>query len=228
MTLFRWDVPGYAVAFSTRLGGVSEEPFATLNLGRRSGDDVVKVDENRRRLCAPLGADPERLTINYQTHSAHVRRARAGEKGEPGDGLWTDEPGVPLLVLTADCIPIALVRRDSGRVAVLHAGWRGLLAGIVEAGVAALGGGRVDAAVGPAIGPCCFEVGPEVSRRFERAVRRGRNLDLWAAAAGRLRAAGCASVERLDLCTHCNPDLFFSYRRDGKPHGGQGVLAYVA
>lgn len=228
MTLFRWDVPGYAVAFSTRLGGVSEEPFASLNLGRRSGDDVAKVDENRRRLCAPLGADPERLTINYQTHSASVRRARAGEKGEPGDGLWTDEPGVPLLVLTADCLPIALVRRDCGRVAVLHAGWRGLLAGIVDAGVAALGGGRVDAAVGPAIGPCCFEVGPDVAERFEPAVRRGRNLDLWAAADSRLREAGCASVERLDLCTYCNPNLFFSYRRDGKPHGGQGVLAYVA
>jgi YfiH family protein len=228
VTLFRWDVPGYAVAFSTRVGGVSEGRFASLNLGRRSGDDVENVDENRRRLCDVLGADPEKLTINYQTHSAVVRCARAGERGEPGDGLWTDEPGVPLLALTADCLPIALARRDRSSLAVLHAGWRGLLAGIVEAGVAALGGGRIDAAVGPAIGPCCYEVGPDVAERFEPELRRGRNLDLWTAAERSLREAGCASVERLDVCTHCNPDLFFSYRRDGKPYGGQGVLAYVA
>jgi polyphenol oxidase len=228
MTIFRWDVPGYAVAFSTRLGGVSDGRFSSLNLGRRSGDDVDHVDENRRRLCDSVGADVERLTINYQRHSAVVRRAHAAEKGAPGDGLWTDEPGVPLLALTADCLPIALVRRDRGGLAVLHAGWRGLLAGIVEAGAAALGGGRIEAAVGPAIGPCCYEVGPEVATQFEPESRSGRNLDLWSAAARRLREAGCGSVERLDLCTHCNPDLFFSYRRDGKPHGGQGVLAYVA
>jgi polyphenol oxidase len=228
VTLFHWDVPGYAVAFSTRVGGVSEGRFASLNLGRRSGDDVENVDENRRRLCDLIGADPEKLTINYQTHSAVVRRARAGERGEPGDGLWTDEPGVPLLALTADCLPIALARRDRSCLAVLHAGWRGLLTGIVEAGVAALGGGRIDAAVGPAIGPCCYEVGPDVAERFEPDLRRGRKLDLWTAAERSLREAGCASVERLDVCTHCNPDLFFSYRRDGKPYGGQGVLAYVA
>jgi YfiH family protein len=228
VTVFRWDVDGYGVAFSTRVGGVSQGRFASMNLGRRSGDDVEKVDENRRRLCDLIGADAEKLTINYQTHSAVVRRARAGEKGKPGDGLWADEPGVPLLVLTADCLPIALARRDRSGLAVLHAGWRGLLGGIVEAGVAALGGGRISAAVGPAIGPCCYEVGPEVAERFEPLLRRGRHLDLWSAAERRLRDAGCASVERLDLCTHCNPDLFFSYRRDGKPYGGQGVLAYVA
>lgn len=226
--LFRWDLPGYAVAFSTRIGGVSDGRFASLNLGRRSGDDVANVDENRRRLCAAIGADADKLTINYQTHSAVVRRARAGERGEPGDGLWTDEPALPLLALTADCLPIALARRDRAAIAVLHAGWRGLLAGIVEAGVHALGGGRVDAAVGPAIGPCCYEVGPEVAERFDRACRRGRNLDLWTLADRRLRAGGCATVERLDACTRCNPELFFSYRRDGKPYGGQGVIAVVA
>jgi YfiH family protein len=228
VTLFRWDVPGYAVAFSTRVGGVSEGRFASLNLGRRSGDDVARVDENRRRLCAAVGADVERLTINYQTHSAVVRRARAGERGEPGDGLWTDERHLPLLVLTADCLPIALARRDRSGLAVLHVGWRGLLAGIVEAGLRALGGGDVAAAVGPGIGPCCYEVGVDVAAEFDPDLRTGRTLDLWTAAERRLRDAGCASVERLDLCTHCNPHLFFSYRRDGKPYGGQGVLAYVA
>jgi copper oxidase (laccase) domain-containing protein len=170
--LFRWDVSGYAVGFSTRLGGVSEGRFASLNLGRRSGDDVANVDENRRRLCVSLGVEPENLTINYQTHSSVVRRARAGEKGERGDGLWTDVAGIPLLALTADCLPIAVARRDRVGLAALHAGWRGLAAGIVDAAAAALGGGRLEAAVGPAIGPCCYEVGPEVSKRFERSARR--------------------------------------------------------
>jgi polyphenol oxidase len=231
MTLFRWDVPGYAVAFSTRLGGVSDEPFASLNLGRRSGDDVAKVDENRRRLCAPLGADPERLTINYQTHSARVRRARAGEKGELGDGLWTDEPGVPMLALGADCPTVAIAKTDSDpALAVLHAGWRGLLEGVVASAAAALGG-RLAAVVGPAIGPCCYEVGPEVAEpftaRFGADVVRGRILDLWTSAERALHAAGCSQVERIDLCTRCNPELFFSERRTGKPRGGHGVLGYV-
>jgi YfiH family protein len=227
--LFRWDVPGYVVAFSTRLGGVSRGPFESLNLGRRSGDDVVNVDENRRRLCAATGAVPEALTLNYQTHSNVVRRAVAAAKGLPGDGLWTDEANVPLLALTADCLPIALVRTDQRRaLAVLHAGWRGLANGIAAAGVAALGGGRVRAMVGPSIGPCCYEVGDDVASRFAPDLRHARNLDLWTAAERLLRSAGCERVERLDLCTHCNPDLFFSYRRDGKPYGGQGVLAYVA
>jgi YfiH family protein len=225
--VYRWDVPGYEVVFSTRLGGVSEGRYAWLNLGRRSGDDVGRVDENRRRLCAEIRADPERLTVNYQTHSAVVRRATAGERGERGDGLWTDEPGVPLLALTADCAPVALAREEPQGLAVLHVGWRGLLAGIVEEGVRALGG-RVRAAIGPAIGPCCYEVGPEVAGRFDADLARDGRLDLWTAVERRLRGAGCLDVERVDLCTHCNPDLFFSYRRDGKPYGGQGVLACVA
>jgi polyphenol oxidase len=227
VSFFRWDVPGYRVVFSTRLGGVSTGRFASLNLGRRSGDDVELVDENRRRLCAEIGADPGRLTVNYQTHSAVVRQAVAAERGEPGDGLWTDEPGVPMLVLTADCVPVVLARRDRVGLGVLHVGWRGLLAGIVESGVGAVGG-DVAAAVGPAIGPCCYAVGPEVAERFDPDLLRDGKLDLWSAVERRLHQAGCADVERLDVCTHCNPDLFFSYRRDGKPYGGQGVLACVA
>ena len=174
-----------------------------------------------------IGVDPDQLSVNYQVHSAIVRRATPGERGVPGDGLWTDEPGVPLLALTADCLPVALARQDRPGLAVLHVGWRGLLAGIVEEGLRVLGG-RVRAAVGPAIGPCCYEVGPEVADRFGRDLLRDRRLDLWSTAERRLRDAGCGSVERLDVCTHCNPDLFFSYRRDGKPYGGQGVLACVA
>jgi YfiH family protein len=232
--LHRWDAPGpYDVVFSTRRGGVSEGPFASLNLGRKLGDVPERVDENRRRLCAEVGAELDRLTLNYQRHTAQVNRAVAGRRGETGDGLWTDEPELPLLALGADCALIGLARVNGSRpaVAVLHAGRIGLLAGIAEAGVAALGG-RVAAVVGPTIGPCCYEVGEEVAApfrtRFGADVVSGRKLDLWTSAERALREAGCASVERLDLCTACDPDRFFSYRRDGKPRGGHGVLARVA
>ena len=229
--IYRWDVPGYLVAFSTRVGGVSEGPFASLNLGKLTLDREEHVDENRRRLCAEVAADPSRLALNRQRHSAVVNRAKAGSRGEPGDGLWTDEPGVPMLKLTADCVPIALARDDRPALAVLHAGWRGLLEGIVEAGVAAVGG-RVRAAVGPAIGPCCYEVGEEVAepfrRRFGPDVAANRMLDLWTAAERALSQAGVATVERFDLCTSCNPERFFSHRRDDGVTGRQGVIGVVA
>ena len=233
--MIRWDAPGpYEVVFTSRHGGVSGGPYASLNLGRRTGDDVESVDENRRRACAEIGADAARLALNYQIHSARVHRARAGRRGHTkGDGLWTDEPTVPILALTADCMPIALVRTNGSRpaVCVLHAGRIGILAGAIEAAVATLGG-TVAAAFGPAIGPCCYEVGEEVAApyrdRFGAGVLRRRNLNLWDAAERSLRAAGVHHVERTDLCTACNPTLFFSHRRDGKPRGVQGVLARVA
>jgi YfiH family protein len=233
--VIRWETPGpYQVVFTTRVGGVSDGPYASLNLGRRTGDDVERVDENRRRACAEIGADAERLALNFQIHSPSVHRATAGVRGQvQGDGLWTDEPGVPVLALAADCVPIALARTNGGApaVGVLHAGRIGLLAGIVEAGVGALGG-AVAAAIGPAIGPCCYEVGEEVAApyraRFGAGIMRGRNLDLPQAAERLLREAGVERIERFDTCTACNPELFFSHRRDGKPRGVQGVLARVA
>ena len=164
--MIRWQPPGpYEIVFSTRVGGVSEGPYDSLNLGRRSGDDVERVDENRRRVCAEIGADAARLAMNRQIHSALVHRAEPGARGKPGDGLWTEEADLPVLALTADCLPIALARVGGERpgVAVLHVGWRGLLAGIVAEGARALGG-RLHAAIGPAIGPCCYEVGPDVAK----------------------------------------------------------------
>ncbi len=232
--MIRWDPPGpYEIVFSTRVGGVSEGPYASLNLGRMTGDDVERVDENRLRLCAEVGVKAERLALNRQVHSALVHEAEACARGEPGDGLWTAKPGLPILAMTADCLPIALVRANGAApaIAVLHAGWRGLLAGIVDAGVDALGG-RLQACVGPAIGPCCYEVGPEVARPFAAAfgadVLQGRKLDLWTVAERALRNAGVVEIERVDLCTACNPELFFSHRRTGKPRGVQGVIARVA
>ena len=233
--VFRWSAPGCEVVFSTRRGGVSEGPFESLNLGRRTGDDVNHVDENRRRLCATIDADEERLTVGFQTHSTVVNRAEAGSRGVPGDGLWTDEPGIPMLAIGADCVLMALARSNGApALAVVHAGWRGLLDGVVEATAEPLGAGLtavVGPAVGPGIGPCCYEVGEEVAGRFRDkfgpSIVRDGKLDLWSSAEQAARAAGAAKVERLDLCTRCRSDLFFSERRTGRPRGTQGVLGLV-
>jgi len=231
--VIHWEVSGaYVVAFSTRRGGVSEGPYESLNVGRLTDDDPERVAENRRRLCAEVGADPDRLAMNRQVHAATVNRAEAGRRGKPGDGLWTDESGLPMLKLTADCLPVALARTNGQPgLALLHVGRLGLFEGIVAAGVAALGG-RLAAVVGPGLGPCCYEVGPEIRddyrRRFGPSVLRGGNLDLWTATEGALREAGIESIERTDLCTACHPELFFSHRRDAGRTGRQGVIGYIA
>jgi YfiH family protein len=239
--LFRWHGSGpYEVAFSTRLGGVSKGPFESLNLGILTGDEPGHVIENRSRLCRRTGADPERATMLWQQHGAGVLRAQddhgvmtAGFDHPPGDALWTDEPGLAMMLITADCLPVALARAngDDPALAVLHVGWRGLLEGIVSAAADALGGGRLTAAIGPGIGPCCYEVGEEVAEpfraRFGAHVFNGKNLDLYAATEQALVSAGCFGVERVGMCTSCHPDLFFSHRRDGPETGRQGVIARV-
>jgi len=240
--LIEWDAPGpYRVAFSTRAGGVSEGVFASLNLGIRTEDDPARVVENRRLLCDAVGADPDAATMAWQRHGATVTRARSRGIVTPGtvydhcDGLWTDERGRAMLLITADCVPVAVTRRPSPgmrpAVAVLHVGWRGLLAGVVGEGVRALGTGRTAAVIGPAIGPCCYEVGEEVAAPAQEAfgadVVRDSKLDLWTAVERALRAAGCEHVDRVDTCTFCDADRFFSHRRDRARTGRQGVIAYV-
>jgi YfiH family protein len=231
--VIRWDGPGgYVVAFTTRRGGVSSGPYESLNLGLLTDDQPANVEANRRRVCASVGADSERLAMNRQVHGATVNRAVAVRRGTPGDGLWTEEAELPLLKVTADCLPIALVRTNgTPGLAVLHAGRLGLLEGIVEAGVATLGRGA-RAVIGPGIGPCCYEVGDDIRdayrSRFGADVVRGRKLDLWTAAERALRESCVTSVERMDLCTSCNAEDFFSHRRDGGVTGRQGVIAYIA
>ncbi|HEY8108132.1 MAG TPA: polyphenol oxidase family protein [Gaiellaceae bacterium] len=232
--MIRWEADGYEVAFTSRVGGVSEGPYASLNLGRKSGDEPERADENRRIACEAIGADVERLALNYQVHSARVLRAVPAMRGEHADGLWTDEPGLPILAMSADCLPIAVARVDRSKpaVAVLHAGWKGLRAGIVAEGAEALSGGILAAAIGPGIGPCCYEVGEEVAAPFRErfgddVVRDGR-LDLWTSAERALRTAGVEHVDRFDRCTACEPETFFSHRRDAGRTGRQGVIAYVA
>jgi YfiH family protein len=239
--VIRWDPPGpYEVVFSTRAGGVSGGAYESLNLGALTKDDSRNVVENRRRLCAEVGADARRATMAYQRHGTDVARAlprgilTPGTRFEPCDALWSDEPGQAMLVLTADCLPVALLRANGSApaLAVVHVGWRGLLGGLLEAAVRTLGPGKLAAAVGPAIGPCCYEVNEDVAEPFRarfgpHVVREGR-LDLWRASEAALREAGCERVERLDLCTFCHPELFFSHRRDRGRTGRQGLIGYLA
>jgi YfiH family protein len=225
--MIRWDEPGYVVAFTDRLGGVSDGVYASLNLSVGTGDDPLRVAENRRIACDAVGLDAGRLSYNRQVHSSTVHRA--GGRGVEGDGLWSDERGEPMLAFSADCLPIAVARTDGTRaLAVLHAGWRGLSEGVVAAGVRALGAGDTAAVVGPAIGPCCYEVGPEVSERFDPDLTVDRKLDLWTAAERALLAAGVGRVDRVDVCTRCHPELYFSHRRSGRARGVQGVIGAVA
>jgi polyphenol oxidase len=238
---YRWRPPGpYTVAFSTRVGGVSEGAFASLNLSERSGDEPARVFENRARLCRELEIDPARAIMARQLHGAVARRAEpSGLLSEDVDlpecdALWSEEPGQGMLLVTADCLPIALAREDGERpgLALVHAGWRGLLAGVIESAARALGGGgRVRAVLGPAIGPCCYEVSDEVAahfrRQFGREVAHGRKVDLWQAAEKALESAGCSQVERVGICTSCHPELFFSHRRDQGHTGRQGVIGAI-
>ncbi len=238
MKLLDWQAPGpYRVAFSTRGGGVSEGSFASLNLGLATGDDPERVLENRRRLCEAAGADGGTAAMARQAHGATVIQAAPRGILAPGvhpecDGLWAGRPGQAMALLTADCLPIALCRTGGKPgLAVLHAGWKGILAGIVESGARALGGGPLAAAVGPGIAVCCYEVGEEVAgpyrERFGAGVVRGRRLDLRAAAEQALREVGCDSVEHVGGCTACEPRLYFSHRRDRSLTGRQAVIAYV-
>ena len=239
--LLRWQGPeGIVAAFSTRVGGMSEGPYASLNLGLTTGDDRAAVAENRRRLCAAVGADPARTVQNHQVHGAEVRIAEplAGGYLDPqgelpqADALVTREEGLALVALGADCVPIVIAALDGSALAVVHAGWKGLVAGVVEAAVAALGPGPHAAAVGPCAGPLAYEVGDDVAEplieRFGARAAGGGTADLAACAGTALMQAGLApdAIEIAGLCTITDAARFFSHRRDGGVTGRQGLIAY--
>ncbi len=224
------DRPELHAGLSLRLGGTSAPPFAALNLGGSTPDDPAALAENRRRFYAAAGLDPARVVRMHQVHGARVVTAAApGHVGE-ADGLITGLPDLALLVTVADCLPVFLADRPAGVIGALHAGWRGLLAGVLETGVAAARAAgadptRIEVAMGPAIGACCFEVGPDVAARFApAAVRpgpRGRpHVDLAAAARERLLALGvrAGAIHDPAACTLCRRDLYFS-ARSGEPTG---------
>jgi hypothetical protein len=232
------DLPGARALFTTRRGGVSTGPYASLNLGLWTDDEPANVHVNRDRLAALADIARGRFAQGRQVHGTHVRALTEPpdphEEPAPADGQATSVPGVAPIVLVADCLPIALAA--DGAVAMLHAGWRGLAGGVVEAGVRAVrelgGSGDVVVAIGPGAGGCCYEVGEEVHAAFAAygdAVRRGRNLDLKAIAARELRAAGAAEVHDAGICTMCaDPGLFYSHRRDGGVTGRQAGVVWRA
>ena len=233
----QFDLHGARVVFSGRVGGVSDSPYDTLNLGILTGDERDSVRENRSRLAARIDLRPEQVAMGWQVHGTDLLEWEAAPVGggyvDPGaelpkvDGHLTSSRGVALLVLVADCLPIALVAQH--RVAMLHCGWRGLAGGIVENAV-----GRFEepplAVVGPGVGQCCYEVGEEVLTAFEDlpGVTDGRMLDLRAVAERKLRGAGVRKVQHLDACTSCHEDLFFWHRRDGPETGRQAGLVWLA
>jgi YfiH family protein len=216
------------VLFTTRRGGVSRAPFDTLNLGERNGDHAGAVAENHTRLRALTGG--ARLARCAQVHGREVAREPGPDVRPRADGVATAAPRVGAVVLTADCLPIAL--SAPGAVAMVHAGWRGLAAGVLAEGVAALrdlgADGPVAAAIGPGAGPCCYEVGDEVRAAFADVpeARHGANIDLKAVAAARLRAAGVHDIHDAGLCTICDA-RFFSHRRDRGTTGRQGGVAWL-
>jgi polyphenol oxidase len=229
-------LPGARAIFSTRLGGVSEGPYESLNLGILTDDEPERVSENRRRLARQAGLRPSGVAMGWQVHGTELREwesppapsafAEPGTELDRVDGHLTGLPGLALMVLVADCFPVALA--GGGRAAMLHCGWRGLAEGIVERAVERFEEPPA-AAVGPGIGPCCYEVGPEVLRAFAGmdGVSHGRMLDLRAVIAHKLAGAGVERVEHLDHCTSCRPELYFSHRRDGGVTGRQAGLVVL-
>jgi len=199
-------LPGARVVFSTRsAGSIRESPWL---------------------LADALGVAEERIVSGRQAHGAELAFHDSPTAETPAvDGHVIRRPGPIGLVHTADCLPVAVA--GPGGVAMLHCGWRGMAAGIVARGVEAVD--ATHAAIGPGIGPCCYEVGDEVLGTFAELgdeVADGRMLDLPGVARRMLRRAGVERIESEDICTRCEPELFFSHRRDGGP-GRQGGLAWL-
>ena len=232
--------PGVTAAFTTRAGGVSDPPYASLNLALHVGDDDAAVHANRQAAATAFALDTDRLTWCEQVHGdtvATVGEAEAGSTLPGADGLVTDLARTPLAVLAADCVPVLLADRRRGIVAAVHAGRRGLLAGVVEVAVGTmldLGAVRDDvvAAVGPAIGPCCYEVGDDVAAEVTEALpvtrattRAGTTgLDLPAGVRFVLAREGVRSATAVGGCTAHQPGLFYSHRRDGTTGRHAGLV----
>jgi YfiH family protein len=235
----RWlsaRLPGAQAAFSTRLGGVSAGAYKALNVGLLTGDAPDHVIENRTRLARALGRDPNGFLLGHQVHGAEVLERDKAPAPNPyldtaarpaeADGQVTSALGLTGLVQVADCLPVALAGRHG--VAMLHCGWRGLAAGIIERGAEAVE--AQVAAIGPGIGPCCYEVGEEVLERFAElgeGIAAGRMLDLAQIARRLLERAGVSDVEVAEMCTSCEPELFYSHRRDGAATGRQAGLVWL-
>ena len=239
---FRWqdgqlvaEAPHARMVFSSKLGGVSSGPYASLNLGMLTEDAPENVTENRARLGAVVGHPWERFCYGRQVHGTTVRRATEPPSEQrpytEEDGQATAVQDAAAIVFTADCIPVLLAAE--GAVAALHCGWRPLAGGIIAEGIKALremgGTGPITAAIGPGARGCCYEVGEDRFEHFAHVpgARVGeRNLDLPAVARHDLAEAGVGEVHDLGLCTICRPDVFFSHRADGGVTGRQAGVVW--
>lgn len=238
---------GLVHAISTRRGGVSPPPWDSLNLSHTRGDDAARVNENHHRLCAALDVPAAALTNAYQVHGAQVMLigpAQRGQRQMNTDALITAAPDTPLLLRFADCTPVVMYDPVHHALGLAHAGWRGTVAGVTAATVHAMQtsfGSRpaeLLAAIGPAIGPCCYEVGDEVVEAVRQAFSNpeallpaGRNtrrhFNLWAANVQQLQDAGVRQIETAELCTACHHDWFFSHRAAAGRCGHFGALVML-
>jgi polyphenol oxidase len=230
---------GFPHGFTTRQGGGSEPPFDSLNLGGSVGDDPVRVAGNWRRVVRETGLAFARVR---QVHGARaVCLDSATAPALEADAVLSRTLGLAACISVADCVPVLLADPASGAVAAVHAGWRGTIARAAAEAVRALAAEvgaapeRLLAAVGPAIGPCCYEVSPDLAARFAAEIGPGvvrrsgaPTLDLWESNAAVLRGAGVAAerIETVRRCTSCERDLFFSHRRDAGRTGRQ--VAFIA
>lgn len=228
----------------TRLGGVSRPPFASLNLSVSVPDDRHAVMENCRRFYAAVGVAGSAAVRTVQVHGTRVAAVGPDDVDvvqQATDGLVTGHPNLPLVMAFADCTPVFLYDPVRGAVGAVHAGWRGTLAGICQAVVQEMVdsfGCRpadIQAAIGPAIGPCCYDVGPDVAAATVAAFGESEGLcwaggdgryvfDQWAANETALRRAGVEQVERADLCTACRVDEFYSHRAENGLTGRFGAI----
>jgi len=237
---------GVTHAIFTRLGGASAPPFDTLNLGHTVGDETAAVEENHRRALAALGVRKEQVISPYQVHGARVRLvgpAHTGAIQPDTDGLITGAFGVALLLRFADCVPLLLFDPTQRAVAMVHSGWKGTASNIASAAVEAFvrhfgsNPGDLWAGVGPAIGPCCYQVGADTAQAIAKAcpkeaeiVRRRDDawyLDLPRAVQAQLEAAGVEKVELSNICTACHTEEWFSHRAEQGQTGRFGALAML-
>jgi len=235
-----WPAPAAVhAAFTLRTGGVSAPPFDSLNVAVHVGDAAAAVTENRQRICAQLRL-PAQPSWMEQVHGTDVLELAGKTPHATADAVFTRRPGRVCVVQVADCLPVLFAAGDGSAVAVAHAGWRGLAAGVLEATVArlALQPRELIAWLGPAIGPGHFEVGPEVRAAFTAhdagaaaafaSNARGRwQCDLAALARRRLATLGVTAVFGASWCTYADRTSFYSYRRDG-PCGRMAALIWLA
>lgn len=243
-------------AFSTRMGGVSEGPYATMNFSFTRGDDPQAVRENYRRMAAALGVDEHRMVLTWQTHTTNVRRAEEADAGKgifidrdyrDVDGLVTNVPGLVLVTFFADCVPLYFLDQKKKAIGLSHSGWRGTVNRMGQATLLKMkeefGTSPKDVlcCIGPSICRDCYEVGEEViqaffdgfpkelhSRLFYRKENGKYQLDLWEANRQVLLAAGVpeTNIFVTDICTHCNPSLLFSHRTSPEKRGN--LCAFLA